>query len=256
MKIDSIEGRKSRERYLLDRFISVAKLEARIIEERESPDFVIQTGETRIGVEVTELFISHEKHGSTLQAQEAMTSQVAAKAQQLYQAENGPPAHVTICFSPQKNLRGLNRDVTAKMLCDFVLGLNLSVWQRHDWHAEEASGFLPDAISFVHALGVPSFEIAHWGVARAGWVAPLSPAPLQERIDAKANRLSEYQRAIAENWLLIVADATRPSSLIEVAANFETQATLSPFDRTFFYSHPDKYIELGIRPMLRSKEML
>jgi len=237
---------KPRERFLLEEFIKVSSIDAQIVEEREAPDFVVRTGGALVGVEVTEIFISHETHGNTPQAHEAISSQIATKAQHLYQASGGPPAHVTFCFAPGRDLRHLERDKTSQMLCDHVRGMNLSLWQRVDWRPEECDSPLPDEISFVHALGVPSFDMAHWGVARAGWVAPLRLVQLQERIDAKANRLPTYQDVIAENWLLVIADAMKPSSLIEAKPDFDAQAVLSPFSRTFFYRHPSSFLELNV----------
>jgi hypothetical protein len=241
----NVKLKKQRERFLLERFIHTSKLNAQIVEDREAPDFVVRVGEALVGVEVTELFVAPGKGSSTPQAQEAVSSQIAVRAQCLYQAAGGSPAHVTVCFGPGQDLRGLNRDKSAQMLCDYVLGLNLSPWQRVDWRPEELDGPLPYEISFVHALGVPSSDMAHWDVTRAGWVAPLNPVPLQERIDEKAKRLPKYQRAIAENWLLIVADAMRPSSLIEAQSDFDAHAVQSPFSRTFFYRHPDRFFELA-----------
>ncbi len=237
--------RKQQERFLLEAFIKVSKIDAQIVEEREAPDFIVRTGGALVGVEVTELFISHERQGNTPQANEAVSSRIAIKAQRLYQASGGSPAHVTVCFAPGRDLRRLDRDKTSQMLCDFVRGMSLSLWQRVDWRPEERDSPLPDEISFVRALGVPSFDMAHWSVARAGWVAPLTLVPLQERIDAKANRLPAYRDAIAENWLLVVADAMKPSSLIEANPDFGAQAVRSPFSRTFFYRHPDSFQELS-----------
>jgi hypothetical protein len=236
---------KQRERFMLECFIKAAKLDVQIIDEREAPDFVVRANSQLVGVEVTELFISNDSHGSTAQAKEAISSRIATKAQHLYQAAGGSPAHITVCFAPGLNLRNLNRDKTAEALCHFVLGLNLSLWQRVDRRPEELNGPLPDEISLIHALGVPTFDMAHWGVARAGWVAPLVLSPVQQRIDEKAKRISKYQETISENWLLIVADAMRPSSLIEAKPGFDAQAIVSPFGRTFFCRHPDSFLELG-----------
>ena len=241
----TLHRQKVRERFLLERFIDAAKLNAQIIEEREAPDFIVRVDDALVGVEVTELFISHDRQCSTPQAGEAISSQIAVKAQRLYQAADGPPAHVTVCFGPKKNLRDLNRDKTAQMLCDYVLTLNLSLWQRINWRPEKLGDPLLNEFSFVHALGVPSFDMAHWAVARAGWVASLTPASLQDRIDAKVKRLPGYQVTIAENWLLIVADSMKPSSLIEARADFDTHSVSSPFGRTFFYRHPNSFLELG-----------
>jgi hypothetical protein len=59
----------------------------------------------------------------------------------------------------------------------FVSGLNLSAWERADWRPGYP-GSLPFEI--VHALGVPSSEMAHWAVARAGWVFTLTPSSTRE----------------------------------------------------------------------------
>ena len=72
---------KLRERFLLEEFIKVSRFDVQIVEEREAPDFVVRTGGALVGVEVTELFISHETHGNTPQAHEAISSQITTKAQ-------------------------------------------------------------------------------------------------------------------------------------------------------------------------------
>ena len=241
------DRQKQHERFLLERFIDAATLQAEIIETREAPDFIVRVEGKLIGVEVTELFISHDPSSNPMQAQESISTRIVSTAQRLYQASGAAPAHVTVCFGPGCDLRNLNRDRTANALASFVRGLNLAEWQRVDWQPEELNGPLPYEVSFVHALGVPSFEMAHWGVARAGWVAPLAVTSLQARIDEKAKRLPAYQDTVAENWLLIVADAMKPSQLMEAKDDFDPRGVSSPFARTFFYRHPDKaVVELGV----------
>ncbi len=238
---------KQHERFFLERFIDAAMLQAEIVEEREAPDFIVRVACGLIGIEVTGLFISHDPSSNSMQAQESISTRIVSAAQRLYETSGAAPAHVTVCFDPSCDLRNLNRDQTAHELASFVQGLNLAEWQHVDWRPEELDGPLPYEVSFVHALGVPSFEMAHWGVARTGWVAPLDVTPLQARIDEKSKRLPAYQHEVSENWLLIVADATKPSQLIEAKDNFDPRRVSSPFARTFFYRHPDKtVIELGV----------
>ena len=40
-------------------------------------------------------------------------------------------------------------------------------------------------IQVVHALGIPSFDLAQWAVARAGWVAPFTIDVLPVRVDPR-----------------------------------------------------------------------
>jgi hypothetical protein len=243
----SEDRKKQHERFLLERFLEAAKLQAEVTEAREAPDFIIRFEGRSIGVEITELFISHDTGRNLPQVQEALSSRIVSHAQQLYQASGARPAHVTVCFGPGCDLRSLNRDHTAAKLASFVQGLQLPEWQRVDWRPEELDGHLLDEISFVHALGVPKSKTAHWGVARAGWAAPLSAGALQSRIDEKTTRLLKYRNTVSENWLVVVADGTKPSQLFDAKAEFDSRTISSPFSRSFFYGHPDRaVIELGI----------
>jgi len=238
--------RKQRELFLLERFVDAAKLQAVLVEEREVPDFVIRVHGKHIGVEVTELFISHERGGNTLQAQESISSRIVSVAQEMYQASGAPPARVTVCFRPGSDLSKLGRGQTATALANLIQRFNLPELQSIDCFPNETD-LLPYEVSFIHALRVPSFDMARWVVAGAGWVVPLAAAHLQARVDEKAKRLSAYNDAIAENWLLVIADAVRPSQLIAAKDDFDPRGVSSPFDRTFFYRHPDNVvIELGV----------
>jgi hypothetical protein len=240
--------KKQHERFLLERFLNAASIEADIIEEREVPDFILRFKGRSVGIEVTELFISRDPRQHPLQAQESIATRIVGLAQQIYQRSDGPPAHVSVCFAPGRDLRNLQRDRTANDLAAFVRNLDLHEWQHVDWRHEDFDGALPKEISFVHALGVPSFGMAHWTVAQAGWATPLTPEALQYRINEKAQRLPNYQDAVNENWLLVVADATNPSGLLDTSSHFDASRLSSPFSRTFFYGYPDRaIIELGVQ---------
>jgi hypothetical protein len=246
MNIRAAVSQKQHERFLLERFFEDAALPAEVVEEREAPDFIVRFEDRFIGVEVTELFISHDTNRNLMQAQESISTRIVSRAQQIYHASGALPAHVSVCFDPGCDLKKLNRDHTANELASFVRSLNLAEWQRADWYPEECDGPLPHEISFVHALGVPSFDMAHWAVARAGWAAPLTADVLQARVDEKSTRLLKYRDIVRENWLVVVADATKPSGLFDARSQFDVAGLSSPFSRTFFYGYPDRaVIKLG-----------
>lgn len=239
--------KKQHERFLLEQFLDAADLHAEIVEEREAPDFLIRYEGRLISVEVTELYITDSQNLGPLQAQESISARIAARAHALYRESGAPPAHVSVCFGPACDLRGLNRERTAILLSSFVQGLNLAAWQRVDWRPDALNGPLPFEISFLHALGVPSHDMAHWSVPRAGWVVPLAASSLYPRIAEKAKRLPSYRAITGENWLLVVADRTKPSQLFDLGKNLNARAITSPFTRTFYYGYPEKpIIELGV----------
>ncbi|HEU0046661.1 MAG TPA: hypothetical protein VFQ43_03520 [Nitrososphaera sp.] len=240
---------KQHERFLLERFIEAAGLATEIVEQREAPDFIVRFEGRLLGIEVTELFILRDTGRSLLQAQESMSIKIVSRARQLYEVSSAPPAHITVVFGLGRDLRNLNRDRTASRLAFFVQSLNLAIGQQFDWRPEkkEHEGPIPDAISSVHALGVPTYEMAHWRIARVGWASPVTVDALQFRINEKSRRLLTYRNIVSENWLVIVADRTKPSGLFHAKPNFDPRGISSPFSRTFLYLYPERpIIQLGV----------
>lgn len=242
---NSRERQKQRERFLLDSFLQTLNLPIDITDEREAPDFLVSYDGQVVGIEVTELFVP-PREGTTLQAHESLTSRIVQRARADYQRQGGPPMHVSIGFTPRCDLGGTNRDNLSKALVDFLAAHPLAQWERLHWQPDD-SWQLPDEIAFVHALGVPDQEFAHWAVPRAGWVHPLTAALLQASIDKKASRIETYRSATAESWLLIVADRTNPSQLFDAGEQLNGCALRSPFDRTYYYGYPESTVlRLGI----------
>ena len=240
--------KKRHERFLLDHFFQALGMPATIVEQREAPDFLVRLEGREIGVELTRLFVSHQTNGYTPQARESNGDRFVLHAQQLYKKSSAPPVHVRLCFAPRANLTALNRGSNkAAALSTFVRELNLRPGQRFNWSPGECDkAQLPKEISFVHALGVPNYEMAHWVVARAGSTAPLTNKVLQSRIDVKSKKLNGYQKVVAENWLVVVSDGTKPSQLFTAAPDFDGSQVTSPFSKTFYFGYPDReLIELG-----------
>lgn len=246
MNLRTSARKKDHERFLVECFVRTSGIALNIIDECEPPDFIVEFEGRRIGLEVTELFIEPDGGFKSMQARESIASRIVWKARAIYLASGAPPAHVSVCFAPGADLNSLNRDATASALASFIVERKLGVWDRISWRPEDGDNTLPDEIAFIHALGVPSHDMAHWAAPRAGWAAPLTDSIVQSRIDQKALRLPHYCKVIPENWLLMVADRTRPSQLFDLGDRLNLQGIRSPFARTFFFGYPeDSVIEFG-----------
>ncbi len=238
--------KKDHERFILERFIAVSSLDANILEARESPDFLVSIAGETLGVEVTEIFVTHDISRGPMQVHESISARIVARARQFYDGSGAPPLHVSVCFAPRHDLRRLNMKQVAAQLASFARSLSLKEMERVIWRPSFQNDPLPREISYLQALRVPTQEMAHWHVARAGWVAPLTTDALQSCIDDKAARLAKYSAVAEKNWLLIAADMTKPSQLLEAQTDFDPSAVSSPFDRTFFFRFPlGEVIELG-----------
>jgi hypothetical protein len=240
--------KKYHERFFLERFIEVAALEAKILEEREAPDFIVCVDTRVVGIELTGVFIDSDSSENPLQVRESISSRIVARARDIYDESLAPPMCVSVVFSPGSDLRLLNMHETARSLASFVGTLQLAEWERVMWRPTSLDEPLPKEISYLQALRVPKPEMAHWTVPRAGWVASLSTSTLQLRVDDKARRIKEYSAVVSENWLVVVADGRNPSQLLKPAADFNPHEVSSPFSRTFFFQYPEnKFIELAAR---------
>jgi hypothetical protein len=74
----------------------------------------------------------------------------------------------------------------------------------------------------------------HWTDRGAGMVLEDARQLLQDAINEKASMLPRYLTQCDRCWLLLAADAFRPSTYIEPDQNSLSHVYESPFERTYF----------------------
>src|SRR5690606_3520713 len=139
-------------------------------------------------------------------------------------------------------LRSVNRDELAEALAQFLLALDPPLEEFVSWRPCYHNDPLPAEVQYLHILAVPSWSMAHWHVPEAGWVAPLEESALQAKVDEKAAKLSDYQRAAAETWLLIAVQGWSASQLFEIRSDLRPERVSSPFARTYYFSAFDRRV--------------
>lgn len=239
--MDPSPKKKRYERFLLDQFLTAISLSPQEIIQGDSPDFIVNLDGRWIGIELTDIHIDQQENGSPLRKLQSISDEIVSRAQQMYEQSGASPAHVSLCFSPYAPLVRANRNQVAEVLSAFVSRLNVSTSALIEWSAddgEEEGEALSRWVSFIHVLGVPDIQMAHWLAAKAGWAAELTPSLLQNRINEKWVKLAAYQTVVEENWLVMVANATRPSQLFASPSAVGHESISSPFSRTFYYSYP------------------
>jgi hypothetical protein len=186
--------RKTRERTLLDAVLRHLEADA-AVEDRESPDFLIEIGSRIVGVDVTELYLPSE--GVKPQARESAIARIVAKAQQFYDQTDGPPLEVAVGFTSGLDPQ-VRRDDLARQIVDIVCEMLMDPSDYLEW---QPSGIdrrrlllpLNSIRAYRHREGVPS----HWTAPQAGWVGAVRPDFLQVAIDRKAESYLFTARAPA-----------------------------------------------------------
>jgi hypothetical protein len=244
--MDMSRQKKERERRFLEAFFTISGIAGRIEEEREAPDFLVRVDDRQIGVELTEVFVPTSDGEMPPKAKESRASKVMDNARLHYEALRGKPLHVAVGFSPYTDFRTLDRAQTAKAIAEFLLAQDISEDRPQSWKPT-LHGRLPPEINFINAFGVPNKAASHWYSPQAGWIVPLTEQILQGCVDAKSDKLSKYQSAAMESWLVLVVAGGAPSQGFDFRPRIDGAAVRSPFAQTHLLSLIDGTVQkLGV----------
>jgi hypothetical protein len=242
-----MSNKRHRELFLFERFVEAIGLEFKIIDSSgEAPDLIVEHQGIRLGIEITEIFVSHITGDDGPQAAEGVRQRILRKARSIYESDGPPYVHVSVVFSAGADLRSVQRDETAKALAVLVRKQQPLRSDSHVvWRQDHVSG-VPSVVSSVHMLTVPAPAMAHWAAPSAGWVTTFTSFTLQQAIDDKARLLPGYRRRAEHHWLIVVGDGWQPSRFARMGEQVDLTCLRSPFDRSFFFSEVQgKVHELG-----------
>lgn len=224
--------KKERERRFVQTFLKISSLPAKILEECEAPDFLLEFEDRRVGLEVTEVFIEDDGGPIKPKVAESIVDEIVTRARRRYEERGGKPLYVSFGFSRNANMPQLNRREAAEAIADFLLALDPPVdkpvnWERRAHRLDQ----LPLQLLSMRILAVPVATMAHWSTPRGGWVAPLTASFLQPSIDEKSKKIARYQGAVHDVWLLLAIEGRAPSQFFEPSPEIPTVA--SSFNRTY-----------------------
>ena len=250
--MSSDEKKRRREKFLLERFLEQRGIKPRNVEQLlpPNPDFLINLDGRMVGIEITEIFIQPDKSNKyqrvtdelLLQEIDSIKDQIVSEAQKIYFETNSTLVLATIVFSHVPRVKKKSKQI-AKLIADkvrdMVSGNTSDV--VHWWPdvLDNETHLLSEAVAAIHICRVPERRFARWEPTKAGVVTNLTPEHLQDRIDLKAQKLSNYRKnnEFSEIWLLMVADRTRPSQKLHRRLDPPLLSVSSPFDKTFYCCH-------------------
>jgi hypothetical protein len=198
-------------------FSSIADFEISIIE-NDPPDGLIKVGAKEISIELTQIFWDEDVDGVNKKAQENLADIIMDLAQMKYQRFNLPPLQVNVSFVDKYGLKKGNSNARLyptdkEILSDYILEKvikNLPI-------SNEASIEIPEYNNRwerilnpkIHSIDVSRFpELTEncWAANGAGVIPLITFEKINETIQKKNIRLSNYENAYDENWLVIIED--------------------------------------------------
>lgn len=204
------------------------------IRECECPDFIVDNGRRKVGIEVTKLFKSGSPDEPPMQAVESTCRKIAESASRICEQRQIPPLTVSLHFVHKPEILSIRRDELSNKIADFVCSNIPKPDSYHSFDHLYGNRILPEHI---HAITIGRFSVLtrhHFNVPTAGRVQKEFASDLQRIIDSKNRKRLRYTDDCDEHWLLIVSEGSSPSSFFE--CNGETQNAIfkSNFNRSFF----------------------
>lgn len=171
-----------------------------ILEEGESPDFIIRDGLHRFGLEVTEMFSGPMgRKGSTLQREASEIQRRVDEARAEFEASD--PSKLNVKFVGDVSKAGLKLAVAELLKIEFG--------RKIEGHLEELKIEVPGLSGGLLRVYARKAKHGHWFdvAGRIGWVNRMPATRLKETVISKAQKFERYQqRAGRDIRLLIVAD--------------------------------------------------
>ena len=197
-------------------------------EKQERPDVIVVTPQGKIGIEITSL------HDNKLKRKESECEKAVSEARRIYEKQSLPKLHVSVHIGGENSFNRVNRSKFANAIAGLVVenvplpGKYVAV--ENDFNDPARFPYEINSIS-IYQYSWPDKNL--WTAPSAGFYREHFVEELQRVISEKDLKLSGYMPDCKEQWLLVVAENSSPSTFFgpsEITANHTYS---SAFDKVF-----------------------
>jgi len=197
---------------------------------REYPDFILETSDRKIGLEVREVYVAQD-----MKQQEYLKEEIVKRAHEIYKGAGHPPVMADIAFDNRTNYR---KSCIEKYAQRLVMCVPPSLASRAEWTTlnkyDDGIDF-PAGLSFIQGRAPRPYEPqdGRWEANRSGSVYS-GEKFFEEAIKHKEGKLDGYKNSRCdEYWLLLVVPGFSASSFMD--RTDPTPRYRSRFQRVFAF---------------------
>lgn len=227
------KAKKDLERQYLDRVRDLlADFPLGAIHEREKPDFLVNTADCVIGIEITELHRAYDSQPVPMQGREAIRDQIVQRAKALYDGEGVPLidccVHLKDLSYRRTDIEPLAAKIAALAKRNIPPEGTPAKREQYDWVNRV---YFPEEVDYIRVARFDGLTESSFGTAGSTWAEPLTPDTVRAVIDTKDGNIDEYLRQCAEAWLVIVTDSRTMSTWFNSADQVKAAAFTTRFAR-------------------------
>lgn len=213
------------------------------IQSFEGPDFLVNTFDKIIGIEIVEYIRGQTINGSLNRHEEVIQHQIAQKAQEKFESISDTPLIVRLFPSSNKKLSKLSAyqrdeivDCIIEKVGENIPGeVNVPYKVQMDWYADKKLA------QFIPSIWVTlAKRDSHWGFINADFISA-TKEEIQRIIDSKNLKIEGYHEYCHQAWLIIVARGYPISSCIDVSYVIN-ETYSSKFSRTYIFLQDENRI--------------
>jgi len=237
-------NKKDRERLFLKEVTSIFPyFPSGTITDSEQPDFLISTGDKVIGVELVDYVRGQNKGDSLYRRNEILWQRVADAARAVFESQHSEPLMVHFHWHSHRHPRQSEVSAMANKAASVIenhipVGLFDMIQIEHE---QMGDGKLAYYAHSIHVTRTRNKEQVLWSFNNAGFIS-VPASELQELIESKDTKVTEYLRKCDEVWLVIVADGSQISSNAELHQDVIDHDYSSDFTNILFYDRLHKNV--------------
>lgn len=236
---DSTPSKKDVERWQLEQFSSLFPGFPRgSISDSEEPDFIVDTGDRKIGIELTDLYWQPLPNQAPRQSQESLWYRIVKAAERIYSESALAPLQVSVHFNRQYSLRKSDVARLAKAIAAVVVrnapppGKNSS--EDYDW---ENRDYFPEEVITINVWNIERVRESFFNSPSAAFIPTLRSDDILRAMSLKESKVDRYRTRCDEVWLLVNCDGGQLSTLFEHDEAVIQKTYSSRFDRVFLMRH-------------------
>lgn len=210
----------------------------------ESPDFIVQSDQRIVGIEVTAFHWPASEGTRPHQEEQALKDRAVATAVKIHAEAGGPALYVTVYFArpiafAKRQVREQGESIARAVLHSAVPESLEEPPVRVQWDR------LPSGVSEITIRASVHSRDRLWSADASGWVAPVDSSHIQSVLERKHEMATRAQRKCQELWLIIVNDEFSRGAPVELAVESRQAVYDHPFDRLFWLEpHRERAWEL------------
>ncbi len=197
-------------------------------ENQERPDAIVVTDQGKVGIEITSL------HDDKLKRRESECEKAVLEARKIYEKLKLPKLHVSVHIGGENSFNRTNRERFATAIANLVAanvpppGKYVAV--KNDFNDPARFPYEIDSI-YIYQYSWPDEN--NWTAPSAGLYRENFVDELQNVISEKDLKLNGYMPDCKEQWLLVVAENSSPSTFFDPSEITVSHSYKSAFDKVF-----------------------